>query len=495
VKKILFIVMLALVGAGYYFYDKVTGYREVEFCVAVTSDLGRGNDVLPRAVTALRDVSRSCAGRMIVIDNGGLFAVGAAERIVRAEDAAAGPEARFLAAAGYHFVNLSPDVFQLGAQAVRRFLQGSGTQPLTDNLRVVGGGKRKEVEGIQIAAYGLSAASEAALMPKILFDGMTFDNPFTGGARPHDELPADFSVLTLRADIGDLAARFGIEPADILLSLHTQFPHLSLVVMNDRFPDSLVTEATGGTHFVALERGNPALAVIRVRMIKHDAETRGVIVSIDTIKLSLEKIVPDPQLRDITRQYAETMKRAKERIIGTPWYGIDLSGSRSGDTPAARLLHETLLAAAVEAGYAPELSVALTPMSPYRHEAGAAMTLGELDALVPYDRHPVVATISGSRLADLLQSAWEKYPAAAASLFPLYYRVQSDGVFRFADGRFDPDRTYLTVLDGRIADLLVGGVEGETTVKAILPETLATRLARGVPAKLSYQYTPLWKSE
>ncbi len=492
-KKILLIVVLAAVGAAYYFYDKVTGYREVEFCIAVTNDLGRGAGTLPRAVTVLKEAARSCDGDIIIIDNGGLFSSGTADRIARSEGALNIPEAQFLAAAGYRFVNLSPDVFLLGPQAVRRLLQTSGASVLTDNLRGIGGGKRVAIEGLTVALYGLAASSEAPFMPKALFDGMTFDNPFIGGIRPREETPADFSVLTLRADLADLSARFGVEPSDVLLSLHTQFPHLSLVVMNDRFPAALVPDTAGGTRFIALDRKGAALSLTRVRMIKHDTGMRGVVVSLDTYPLSLEKVAPDAPMRDIADAFDTALKRAKERVIGTPWFGIEFAASRTGDTVASRFLHETLLAAA--AGQAPELSIALTPVSNYRHEPGAAMTLGELDALVPVDRHPVLAALTGARLADLLQSAWERYPDSAVSLFPFYYTVQKDGVFRFGDGRFDPDRTYLVVVDGRVADLLAGGVEGETMLKGILPETLGARLSRGVPVKLTYPFAPLWKSE
>ncbi len=494
-KKLLLALAIAAIAAGYYLYDKLTGYREVEFCIAVTNDIGRVPGLLPRAVTAIKEASRSCGGDIVIIDNGGLFAMTAADRIARREASLELPEAHFLAAGGYRFINLSPDVFLLGPQTVRRFLRSSGAAVLTDNLHGIGGGKRLEQNGLSLALYGLTAAPEAPLMPPALFDGMTFDNPFAGGSRPHDGEPADFSVLTLRADLADLSTRFGVEPSDVLLSLHTRFPHLSLVVMNDRFPAALVPDTAGGTRFIALDRKGAALSLTRVRMIKHDTGMRGVVVSLDTYPLALDKVAPDAPTRDVAAAFDRALNRAKERVIGTPWFTLELAASRKGDTVAARFLHETLLAAAAAAGKSAELSIALTPVSSYRHEPGTALTLGGIDALVPVDRHPVLATLSGSRLADLLQGAWERYPDMAASLFPLYYTVQPDGVFRFADGRFDPDRDYTVVMDGRIADLLAGGDEGGTLLRQVLPSTLGELFARGIPSKLSYQFSPLWKSE
>ncbi|HNT27133.1 MAG TPA: hypothetical protein PKH10_03045, partial [bacterium] len=74
-------------------------------------------------------------------------------------------------------------------------------------------------------------------------------------------------------------------------------------------------------------------------------------------------------------------------------------------------------------------------------------------------------------------------------------RIGSDGSFLFTDRRFSPDRRYLAVMDGRIADLLLGTEDEEVSFESALPETLASRLTRAFPSHLSVPFAPLWRRD
>lgn len=495
-KKLLVVLVFVFAGAAFYLHDRTAGYREVRLCLVVSSDLGAGDrtETMARAVTAIRDISRSCDGEVLVIDAGGLIGGDTAEWLVRADPALPLPESAFLAAAGYRFVNLSPDYFRLGAWRVLQMMQQSGVSAMTVN--VTGGApQRLEADGVSLVLYGLSLSSDIATMPPGIFEGMTFHLPFSSAPPAFGERSGDIAILLLHSDSASPMDRPGTEPVDILSSIHAQFPFLRLIFSDIPFPSSLSSNGENGPRLIPLTPGNPTLSVTDIRIIKHDERSMGIVADITTRAIDIGRTPPDPQMLAVLSSFREKVATATDRTVGTTLTGIDLTRSRSGDNSTLRLFHETLLAIAGDAGHRPDISIALCPVNDTVKRPGAQITIADVAGMVPRDRFPVLIKLSGARLDDLLAAATEAYPSDTVALFPFSYRTGSDGSLIFTDRRFSPDRRYLAVVDGRIADLLLGAEDEDVSFEAVLPETLASRLARAFPSRLSAPFAPLWKRE
>lgn len=495
-KKLLFVLLLLIAGTAFYLYDRTAGYREARLCLVVTSDLGTGDRTqnMARALTAIREASRSCEGRTVVVDAGGLIGGDTAEWIVRSDPGLALPEAAFLAAAGYRSVNLSPDYFRLGAWRVVQMMQQSGVSAMTVNI-TGGAPQRIETDGISLILFGLSLSHDITTMPPGIFEGMTFHQPFGSSPPALKEISGDLAALLLHSDRSSYADRQGAEPTDLLSSIHAQFPFLRLIFSDIPFPSLLSSDRSIGPRLISSSPGRPTLSVTDIRIIKHDERSTGIIADINTHPIDIGRTPPDPQMLAILSSFREKVSAAAGQTAGTTLTGIDLSRSRIGDNSTVRLFHETLLAIAADAGHRPDISIALCPVADFSKRPGSTVTLADIARMVPRDRFPVLVKISGSRLDDLLSAAAEVYPREGASIFPLTYRIGGDGALLFTDRRFSPDHRYLAVVDGRIADLLLNTEDEEVSFETVLPETLATRFARAFPSRLSSPFAPLWKRE
>ncbi|GEM_PF-1622672 len=495
-KKLLVVLLVLIAGAAFYLYDRTAGYREVRLCLVVSSDLGAGDrtQTMARAVTAIRDLSRSCDGQTIVVDAGGLIGGDTAEWIVRTDPALPLPEAAFLTAAGYRSLNLSPGYFRLGAWRVLQLLQQSGVSAMTVN--VTGGTpQRLEVDGVSLTLYGLSLSPDIAALPTGIFEGMTFQQPFSSSPFASGEQAGDLAILLLHSDSVSFAGASRMESADLLSSIHTQFPFLRLIFSDIPFPSRLSSDRSEGPRLISFTPGKPSLSVTDIRIIKHDGRSRGIIAGMNTRSIDIARTPPDPQMRAVLSSFGEKVAAAAGQVVGTTLTGIDLARSRSGDNSTLRLFHETLLAIAADAGHRADISIAIHPFSDMTRRPGAKIALSDVASMVPQDRFPVLIRISGARLDDLLATATEAYPSDTVALFPFSYRIGSDGSFLFTDRRFSPDRRYIAVMDGRIADLLLGAEDEEVSFESALPETLASRLTRAFPSHLSAPFAPLWKRE
>jgi len=494
-KKVLIGILFIVVTVFVYLYNLAKGYRETTFCIIVTSDLGKWYDLMPRAATAIAEALQSCEGRAVVIDNGGLLSFSTSEAVVRASMGSDAPESRYLAAVGYQFLNVTPDLFWLGAAAFKKFLHDAGVSVITQNLHGEGG-KRMVIGEVSLAVYGLVVAESPSFMPASLFEEVSYLDPFEGGGAAREEAPADFNILVISADNGMLSGRRHAEPADILFAIHTHFPHLALVVSNDPFPPSLVAESGGSTLFASLNPSRPELFFAKTRMIRHRDDTRAIIVSLDTTRVAFDAVPPDPSLSDLFASFQRGVREQTSLPAGVPWYPLDLRVSRRGDTPAGRLLHETLISIASRAGVRADMSAAFIPQRPFVHEAGTAFPLSSLDLFVPEDCYPLVVTMSGERLIDFLEKAWGHYPDAAVSLFPLSYTVSGEGRVSVRDSRFSLEKSYVLVVDGQIREMLFSGEEeAHTTPVTVLSERPGEYLARHFPSRLAHIFAPLWMSE
>ncbi len=489
-----FVVLTAL-GLCFYFYRLAAAYRETTFCLIVTSDLGTHSALMPQAATVVASAARSCEGPVVIADNGGLFLFDTSEALVRASGNLVVPEARYLAVAGYRFLNVTPDLFRLGTPTLRRLIHEAGVEVITANME--GGGSKMALLGdMLVGIHGLTVSDAAHLMPAALFEEMRFRDPFEEETRNPPSQPADINVVLLNADPLAFSGKQGIDPSDVLSAIHSRFPHAAVVVTNSAFPPKLLSEAGGSTFFAYLDRHQPTFFFAEVKMIRHRNDKRAVVSSIKPAFLSFDTASPNATLRDIFLSFREEIGRRSAEVVGVPWFELDLTSSRKSDSPTHRFFHETLLAIAGEAGVEPEVSVAAVPQATFRHPPGAPVTVSDMRTLFPDDRFPFVVTVSGERLVELMQKAMEQSPDAAPSLFPFTYVVSRESI-RVSDQRFSPERRYVAVFDGRFGDLLplIGEAEGSVFPVKVLPDRPASFLMRRFPAKLSRIFSPLWRME
>ncbi len=490
-KKFLFLCIVAAVAALFVYYYRLAGeFFEAEICIAYTSDIAGRIEVLPRIMTAVRQLKKECGGEVLLIDNGGTFSGAASELYLLRHSGEENPFSRLFNLAGYTFINISPDEFDYGQKMLRRHIALSGAQVITRNMTVLGASRMTEMRGITIGVHGLVSSADIDYRPQSLSDGVSIIDPFHMPPESRQMQRVDLNILALHADLKELFARHSIGEADFMQHLLNVFPFPNLILFgkDGMFSTSMPSSAIKPIY--ALSKGDGlGWAKLKIRKQRNG----GSLIIVDTrTGVMLYKDMIDDQA---VKQEFGTMMSAVSAAAGEPaatlGFSLQYDQFMTSETPVDRIMHAVLRDAVKNAGRHADYSLMLVSDPFMSKNRGETITAGDIQTMRPQNDYPVLVRMRAGDMVRFAETLFDKKPHSRPSIYPLRYTVSKEKAITVTEPRFDPLLQVSVIIPGSDLGYLAAAEDIDMSVEIVLPETIKYILMRNFPSSI-YQPGALW---